>query len=132
MKKIAYVLSLTLVTGVAAAQDAKKAPAAPKPAHAAKTAAKPSTMAGEIVSVDSAKNTLTFKDEKGESLTWSVEGKALASLKSVKPGDKVEIAYRANEKGEPQAATEIKAAAPVKASQKAAPATTKPIQAATK
>jgi hypothetical protein len=94
--------------------------------------AKPSTMAGEIVSVDSAKHTLTFKNEKGDSLTWSVEGKALASLKSVKAGDKVEIAYRANEKGEPQAAIAIRAAAPVKASQKAAPATAKPVQTATK
>jgi hypothetical protein len=134
MKKMAFVLSVALAAGVASAQDAKKTSEAPKPAaHAAKVvAAKPATMAGEIVSVDAAKNTLTFKNAKGESVTWPAEGKALLGLKSVKAGDKVTIAYRANEKGEPQAATEISAAAPVKASQKATPAPAKPVQTAAK
>lgn len=133
MKRIAFVVSLAVVAGSALAGEAKKAEA-PKPAaHAAKAAAqKPSTMAGEIVSVDATKNTLTFKSAKGESVTWAAEGKALESLKTVKAGDKVEVAYRANEKGEPQAAVEIHAAVPAKTSQKSAPAQTKPVQTATK
>jgi hypothetical protein len=118
MKKSVFVMSAVLVASVASAQDAKKPVEAPKAtapaAKAAPEAVKPvavkaTEVVGEIVSADVAKKTLTFKNEKGESVTWPAEGKALESLKLAKAGEKVTIAYRANEKGEPQAATEIKA-----------------------
>jgi len=124
-----FVMSAVLVASVASAQDAKKPVEAPKAtAHAAKAheakpamAAKATEIAGEIVSADVAKKTLTFKNEKGESVTWPAEGKALENLKSAKAGEKVTIAYRANEKGEPQAATEIKPVPAAKVSDAKAP-----------
>ena len=61
----------------------------------------------EIVSVDSAKNTITVKTDKGES-TAPVEGKAVAEVKTVKPGQKVTLVCRDDEKGEHKAVTEIK------------------------
>ena len=122
MKKLALVLSLGLVSGVAFAEETKKAEPA-KPAETAKAAqtskaaetakkaepAKATEISGEVVSVNVEKKSLTFKTEKGE-MTWPAEGKAEAALKTVKAGEKVTIAYRANEKGEPQAATDIQAA----------------------
>lgn len=132
MRKTVFVLSAVLAASVASAQDAKKTVEAPKaPAHAAKAKTEPSKtavvakateIAGEVVSADVAKKTLTFKNEKGESLTWPAEGKALESLKAAKTGEKVTVVYRANEKGEPQAATEIKAIPAAKVSDAKAPA----------
>jgi uncharacterized protein (UPF0333 family) len=61
----------------------------------------------EVVSVDSAKSTITLKTEKGES-TAPVEGKAQASLKDVKPGQKITAVCRDDEKGAHKAVTEIK------------------------
>jgi antitoxin (DNA-binding transcriptional repressor) of toxin-antitoxin stability system len=131
MKKFALLLSFVFVAGVAVAQETPKTePAKPaaKPAPAPhKTAAKIATVTGEVVSADQTKKTITFKNDKGEDLTWPAEGKAVPSLKAVKAGEKVTIAYRANEQGEPQAATSIKALtvakthakAPAKASPKA-------------
>jgi len=120
MKKSALILSVVFATGsVAFAQEAAKeapksaaAPAAPTtPAkHTAKHVVAAKQVAGEFVSADAEKKTVTFKNDKGESLTWPVEGKALESLKSVKAGDKVTIHYSVDEKGAPKAATEIKSA----------------------
>jgi len=109
MKKFTLLLSLTLVAGVALAQDPQKMEPA-KPAKAEVQKVKATEVTGEVVSADATMKTITFKNEKGESTTWPVEGKAVENLKNVKPGEKVTIAYRANEKGEPQAATLIKAA----------------------
>ena len=141
MKKTVFVMSAVLVASVASAQDAKKPVAAPK-AHAAEATheagkpvrvAKATEVTGEVVSADVAKKTLTFKNEKGESLTWPTEGKALESLKSAKAGEKVTVVYRANEKGEPQAATEIKPVPAAKVSDVKAPvAEAKPSAAAKK
>jgi len=116
MKKFALLLSLVFVAGLAqAAQEAAKpaAPAKPAPkAHAAKThAATTHEVTTEVVSVDTTKNTITLKGEK-ENNTAPVEGKALAQLKNVKAGEKVTVTCRDNEKGEHQAVTNIKAAAP--------------------
>jgi hypothetical protein len=61
------------------------------------------------------KKTLTFTNDKGENVTWPAEGKAVASLKTVKPGEKVTISYAVDANGAPKAATEIKAAAPAAA-----------------
>lgn len=138
MKKTVLVMSAVLVASVAWAQDAKKPVETPKaPAQAAKAAheasktvaAKATEIAGEVVSADVAKKTLTFKNEKGESLSWPAEGKALESLKSTKAGEKVTVVYRANEKGEPQAAIDIKAMPAAKVAAKAPVAEAKPVAA---
>jgi Cu/Ag efflux protein CusF len=111
MKKSALVLSLVFATsGLALAQDTvKEAPKAPAK-HASKHLAAKHEVAGEVVSIDAEKKTVTFTNEKGESLTWPAEGKALASLKSVKAGDKVTIHYAVDAKGAPKSATEITSA----------------------
>jgi hypothetical protein len=104
MKKSALVLSLVFATsGLALAQDTvKEAPKAPAK-HASKHLAAKHEVAGEVVSIDAEKKTVTFTNEKGE-------GKALASLKSVKAGDKVTIHYAVDAKGAPKSATEITSA----------------------
>ena len=108
MKKIAVLLSFVLAAGVAYAQDAAKTAA---PAKASEySAVKTHEMTAEVVSIDAMKNTITVKGELGNK-TAPVEGKALATLKNVKPGEKVTLICRDNEKGEHQAVTEIKPAA---------------------
>ena len=62
---------------------------------------------GEIVSVDTAKNTITIKTTKGES-SAPVEGKAQTTLKDLKPGQKVTVTCRDDDKGEHKAVTDIK------------------------
>jgi hypothetical protein len=111
MKRFALLLSLIFVAGVAVAQTkpAEK-PAAPAKAAEKAPAAKTHEVTAEVVSVDTVKNTITLKGEKGNN-TAPVEGKALASLKTVKAGEKVTVTCRDNEKGEHQAITEIKPAA---------------------
>jgi hypothetical protein len=54
----------------------------------------------EIVAVDLAKGTLTFRSHDGQQLTWKAEGKALDDLKSVQPGQKVKIRFRDGAGGE--------------------------------
>jgi hypothetical protein len=118
MKKFALLLSLVFIAGVASAQEAAKpADKAAAPAKAAEKApaVKTHEVTTEVVSIDTVKNTITLKGVK-ENTTSPVEGKALASLKNFKAGEKVTITCRDNDKGEHQAVTEIKAAA------KAAPA----------
>ena len=114
MKKFALVLSLMFIgAGIAAAgQDAAKAPAH---THSSHDMSAKHEMAGEVVSADVQKKTLTFTNDKGENVTWPAEGKAAASLKTVKPGEKVTISYAVDANGAPKAATEIKAAAPAAA-----------------
>jgi hypothetical protein len=110
MKKLALVLSIVFAAGVAAAQEAPKPQAVPAPDKAAKVEKAKHEVSGEIVSTDEFKRTVTFRNDKGESLTWSVEGKAADNLKNLKAGEKVKIVYRANDMGEPQAATAIQKA----------------------
>jgi hypothetical protein len=113
MKKFAVLLSVVFAAGLAFAQEAAKPAekAAAAPAAAAKAqAGKTHEVTAEVVSVDAVKNTITLKGDK-ENHTAPVEGKAVASLKTVKAGDKVTVTCRDNEKGEHQAVTEIKAAA---------------------
>ena len=126
MKQFALLLSLVFAAGVAFAQDTKPEAPAPKPATEHKTSshhhgAKAKAVTGEVVSVDDEKNTITFKNDKGESLTWPAEGKAVDNLKAVRAGEKVTIAYAVDEKGAPKAATEIKVAAVAKAPETKAP-----------
>ena len=115
MKKFALLLPLMLVAAVAFAQETSKTTA---PAKAQVAAMKTHEVTAEVVSIDTVKHTITLKGEK-ENSTSPVEGKALASLKNIKAGEKVTVTCRDNEKGEHQAVTEIKPAA------KAAPAETK-------
>jgi hypothetical protein len=113
MKKFALLLSFALVAGVAAADNTAKAPEAAKSvdkAHAEKAVAgKTHEVEAEVVSADATAKTLTLKGET-ENKTVPVEGKALASLKDVKAGEKVTLTCRDNEKGEHQAVVAIKAA----------------------
>lgn len=120
MKKLTLLLSLVFAAGVAFAADAPADKAPAKPAAAAssdkastKTEAKAMTheVNAEVVSTNAEKKELTIKDDKGESHTAPVEGKAIAELKTVKAGEKVTVTCRDNEKGEHQAITAIKPAA---------------------
>lgn len=109
-------VALLLLPGVARAQSpapgAKpSAPAKPSPtstAPAAGAEVEKHNVVGTVVSVDEAKTTITFKDPKGQTLTWKTEDKATARLKSLKAGQKVKIAYSVDEKGAPKAATGIR------------------------
>lgn len=121
MKKLTLLLSLLFTAGVAMAADVPADTSAPaKPAAATvadKTSAKLETKAmthdvtAEVVSINAEKKEITLKDDKGESHTAPVEGKAIAELKTVKAGEKVTVTCRDNEKGEHQAVTAIKPAA---------------------
>jgi hypothetical protein len=115
MKKLTLLLSVLLVAGVAAAQSA--APAQPAPAApAAQSAAQPAPAApatkthvveAEVVSADATAKTLTIKGEK-ENKTVAVDASAVASLKSLKSGDKVKLTCRDDAMGAHQAVTQIK------------------------
>ena len=59
----------------------------------------------EIVSADVAAKTLTIKGDPNK--TVPVDASAVASLKSVKPGEKVKLTCRDNDKGEHEAITHI-------------------------
>lgn len=116
MKKFALLLSFVVVAGAAFAEEPKAAAAEKAPAtavaHHKAIAGKTHEVAAEVVSADTAKNTLTIKGEKGDT-TVPVEGaKAKASLKAVQPGEKVTLTCRDNAKGEHKAVTAIVPAAP--------------------
>ena len=125
MKKLALLLSLVFVAGVAVADQAPKADAAKPAAKAAASEkaekaapAKTHDVTAEVVSVDAAKSTITIKGEK-ENTTAPVEGKAIAALKTVKAGGKYVLTCRDDEKGAHQAITAIHEAAEAKAPAKA-------------
>jgi arginine repressor len=110
MKKFALLLSVVFAAGLAYAHDEKAATAAEK--GSAKTAATSHIVSAEVVSVDTANNTITLKTEKGET-TAPVQGKAVAALKNVKAGEKVTVTCK-DENGQHKAVTSIKAAAAAK------------------
>lgn len=99
MKSFALLVSFLFVAGVALAQAAKPA-AAKQKTH---------QVNAEVVSADAAAKTITIKGEKGNQ-TMPCEGAAVAALKTVKAGEKVDLTCRDNEKGEHQAVTAIKPA----------------------
>jgi hypothetical protein len=123
MKKLTLLFAVLFAASVAIAAEntttEKAAPAAPKadaakPAHDTKAAAAKTTthdVTAEVVSTDVTKKEITLKDEKGESHTAPVTGKAIASLKTVKAGDKVTVTCLDDEKGAHKAVTAIKPAA---------------------
>ena len=104
MKKLALLLPLMLVAGVAFAQQTSKSDTAATMQQIA--AAKTHQVTAEVVSIDAQKHTITLKGETANS-TAPVEGKALAALKTIKAGQKVTVTCRDNDKGEHQAVTEI-------------------------
>jgi len=117
MKKFALLLSLMLVAGVVSAGDKKHHAAKNANAAAAAGLKAAPVLSAEIVSVDATAKTVSFKSEKGENVTWPVDAAALATLKNLKAGEKVTIAYSVDEKGAPKAALDIKAL-PTKAAAK--------------
>jgi translation initiation factor IF-1 len=64
-------------------------------------------VSAEVVSVDTAKNTMTIKGSDGMEKTAAVEGSAVSQLKNLKAGDKVTLTCRDNDKGEHKAVTAI-------------------------
>jgi hypothetical protein len=66
----------------------------------------------EIVSIDMKANTITIKDDKGESKTVPVLGTARESLKNLRVGEKVTLTCKDNEKGEHEGVAAIKVEAP--------------------
>jgi Cu/Ag efflux protein CusF len=62
----------------------------------------------EVVSVDVKAKTITLKDEKGESHTAPLMGKAVDEAKHLKAGDKVTATCQDNEKGEHEGVTALK------------------------
>jgi hypothetical protein len=104
MKTLALLLSLGLMATVASANPRHQAAAATEKTH--------KVAAAEVVSVDTMKNTLTIKSTEGAEKTVPVEGKAITTLKALKPGEKVDLTCRDNDKGEHQAVTAISVSKP--------------------
>jgi hypothetical protein len=96
MKKLALLLPLVLVAGVAA-QETKKAE--PMQANDKASATKTKEISAEIVSVATDGKALTIKSETGDK-TVSVDDKAVASVKTLKAGDKPTLVCRENANGE--------------------------------
>jgi hypothetical protein len=104
MKKLALLLSVVLAAGVASASPAARPHAAK---HVAKASAvKTHDVTAEVVAVDAEKKTITIKGEP-DNTTAPVEGKAIAALKTVKPGAKYVLTCRDDEHGAHQAVTAI-------------------------
>ena len=97
MKKLVVLLSVALVA--AATAPLAHAAKAATHSHAAMAAGKSHQVPVEVVSADTAKRTLTFKAD-GETKTSPVDRKALATLRTVKAGDKVTLTCWDNAKGE--------------------------------
>jgi hypothetical protein len=113
MKKFALLLSVVFAAGLAVAQEQKEAPTTTTTTTTTTTKTpviKLHDVNAEFVSADAAKKTITIKAEDGSEKTAPVEGKAVASLKGLKSGEKIIVTCRDNEKGEHQAVTAIKPA----------------------
>jgi ABC-type Fe3+-hydroxamate transport system substrate-binding protein len=113
-KLMAFSLATLFAAGVSYAAPAKSSKTT---ASTKTTAAHTHKVSAEIVSTDAAAKTLTIKDATGEK-TVPAEGKAVASLSTVKAGDKVTLTCRDNEAGEHQAVTSIMKAGAAKSKAK--------------
>jgi hypothetical protein len=115
------ILSVAIVTLVApaafAAGSSQSKPSKPS-ATSAQTTPSKSTMKpaskthvvnAEFVSYDATSKTVTLKDDKGQTSSAPVEGKAISEVAHLKPNEKVHVTCRDNAKGEHQAVTDIKA-----------------------
>lgn len=106
MKKLALTFALVAMAGAAAAQDVRP-PAAAKASTESTAAAKTHGFDAEIVAVDAAKKTLTIKASP-DNKTVPVDAKAVAMVKDLKPGDKVTLICRDNDKGDHLAVSGVK------------------------
>lgn len=113
MKKLTMLFAMLFAASFAIAADSTTATTSDKPAakSEAKAAVKTTThdVTAEVVSADVTKKEITLKDDKGESHTAPVQGKAIASLKTVKAGEKVTVTCL-DENGQHKAVTSIKPA----------------------
>ena len=107
MKKLALLLCAVSVAGLILA-----------PAHPVSAAGKTHDLKGTIVSVDLPDKKLTFKDDTGTSMTVPVLASAVASLKSVKAGQKVVLTCQDNENGDHEGVSAIKVEKAAKTSSK--------------
>ena len=82
----------------------------------AMAAGKTHEMSGTVVSTDAAGKKLTFKDDTGSSMTVPVLDKAMGTLKTLKPGEKVVLTCQDNEKGDHEGVAAIKVDKGAKAS----------------
>lgn len=91
--------AVVLAAAVAPGSAQTTSPATPPPATAPHPMPKPAhlkILRGELVSVDEFAKTLTVRhivDNKAHEITFSAEGKALAALAKIKPGDHLKVTY---------------------------------------
>jgi len=104
MKKYTIVALALLLTASVAAAAPTKAPAVALKTH---------VVATEVVKADVAAKTLTLKGENNTEMTMPCQGKAVAELKTVTPGEKVNVICQDNAKGEHLAIIGITAASHV-------------------
>ena len=109
---LAPILAVVAIPAAAVApSSAQTSPATPPPVTAPHTAQNPAhlkILRGELVSVDEFAKTFTMKhmvDKKAQEITFSAEGKALAALAKIKPGDHLRVTY--TQMGERPVATTI-------------------------
>ena len=102
---IVIALALLLTASLTYAAPAKHA--APK--------AKTHVVATEVVKADVEGKKLTVKGPNNTEMTMPCEGKAVAELKTVKAGEKVDVVCRDNDKGEHEAIVGIKPASAAQA-----------------
>ena len=100
MKKLALLVSVLLVAGIASAQTA-----APAKAKSTAPAAKTHVVEAEVVSADATAKTLTIKGDPNK--TVAVDASAVSSLKALKSGEKVKLTCRDSATGEHEAVTHI-------------------------
>jgi hypothetical protein len=98
MKQKSSMLTAALILAVATALPAASLAGAGK-THESKA---------EVVSIDETAKTITLKDEKGESHTAPLLGKAVDEAKHLKAGDKVKATCQDNDKGEHEGVTALK------------------------
>jgi hypothetical protein len=111
------ILSMAVVVLVAPAAFASSGSAQTTPAKSttksatAKHAAAPKThvMNAQFVSYDAGSKTVTLKDDKGQTSSAPLEGKAISEASHLKTNDKVRVTCRDNASGEHQAVTDIRA-----------------------
>lgn len=100
-------LAVALFGGPLLADESKPADSAAVPTESGTAAARSHEVEAEVVAVDGEKNTITLKTTSGES-TAPVDSKAHAALSGLKPGQKVTVVCRDDDKGEHKAVAEIK------------------------
>jgi hypothetical protein len=91
MRKSAWVISLILTLSLALGGAVMAS---------GKSSNKSVKLTGEILSVDPLAKMVTFKDEKGESRTFTALGKAAMYIRNLKPGDKAILTCRQNDSGQ--------------------------------